>query len=238
MPRTLGRCCWLPLLTLVAACAVSPQPEPPSIAAETVSILLDGSGVARVLGDPGTVTPPGAVVVARNLDAPMDPGPVQVVSGPDGSFQLELAGMEGESVRLQAVEGDVRSRPIDLVGPPPGMRPRPPMRPLPCFVVADGSYLDLGPVLVGDVQSARAQLRNDCPGEVVVEGVFPRPGSPGVFAMSGAPPVVIPPGTTRFFIVTFAPLEPGPVEALVDVRIGPPEPHLRPVTVIGLGVVE
>ena len=112
MGRSVFRSLLLGSWVAVAAssCAVSPQPEPPSIAAETISILLDSDTLVRVVGEPGTVSPAGATVTIRNLDSAVEPSlPVEVASDADGGFVAIVPGMPAEVFRLQALSGDVRS---------------------------------------------------------------------------------------------------------------------------------
>ncbi len=54
---------------LFAGCVVSPQPEPPAIIANLLSVEADAAGDITLLGAAGSVTPGGSTLTTLDLDS-------------------------------------------------------------------------------------------------------------------------------------------------------------------------
>lgn len=219
---------------LAIGCGVSPQPEPPSITSSGISITQGADGTVALAGEQGAVRPGGGSISALDLSA-IAPA-VSATVADDGSFSLELAGMPDDSFRLQASRGGSLSHPVDVTAAEPGGGLAELVTgPLDtCLSLAD--YVDFGRVVVGSVETNRIDMRNECDADVTVTSVVPLLGDGDFLPITGMPPIVIPSGASRSFVVTFAPSEPGPAEEVIDVELGTPEMGSRPITVLGEGV--
>jgi hypothetical protein len=215
---------------LVAGCVVSPQPEPPSIVASLLSIETSGGGV-MLRGAAGAVTPGGSALDTLDLDGKAPAGSVTVAA--DGSFAIALAGVVTDAFRLQAFAGGLRSDPVDiashtgLTGTPTLGLVTPPLAG--CFTTAPA--LDIGPLAASS--STTVLLINGCASPVTVGAVSLRAGSPAFTLGAPATSLVMPPGSTSTFTVTFAPHAGDPVEDVVFVKIDAPETGRLALTVRG-----
>jgi hypothetical protein len=93
------------------------MPEPPSIDGRKIapsvgiSILAEPHPVAFA-GEPGAVTP-GSIV--RVLDLDDMNAAVSARADADGAFELSVSVSDGDELRFQAVQGSVRSEPVDFL---------------------------------------------------------------------------------------------------------------------------
>ncbi|MFK7986206.1 MAG: hypothetical protein AB8I08_09250 [Sandaracinaceae bacterium] len=153
------------VLLALSGCVVTDTGNPPLTPPdpdETVVMSLLG-GTVTVQGMAGAVDGSSGVVRLTNLDdgsAPVD-APIQA----DGSFSAALQADIGDVLRLQRVEGSLRSVPVDLdagSGEPAEVR-------VPCLSVST-TFLDV------DVLEATTDfdvtVDNNCGAEVLVETRF------------------------------------------------------------------
>ena len=228
--KPMARRFFLLLATLAATlgpvapgCAIKPQPEPPPVDSPTVdldSVLLsfsDGEAPVEVRGMPGSVSHPGALVRAFNLDSNHDP--VEALVLDDGSFLFTIFGDTGDEVRLQVITPDARSKPVDFSlteSPVPSTR-------------ALGNCLTLTPPLeLVTASSAHIIVRNDCSFAVQLDTPVMRRPIDGIDVGTGSSwPATLDPGTSLSVPVTIT------ATAFEDVVLFPfssPEQDRRPIT--------
>jgi hypothetical protein len=182
------------LWVAAAGCVVSPQPSPPDFTLEGDHIgLLPGADLVGTLVDfsagPGAVRPAAGVVVVTNLDTHDAPSFAQVQ--PDGSFEIGVPGLSGQSFRFQAKNGSVRSEPFDVVVASSGEGVT--------ALDASASCLAIDPALwaaldgAGDARSL--VIRNTCTGTIALAAPHLRRGLAG-FSFSPTAPFTLAAGAT------------------------------------------
>jgi hypothetical protein len=231
---TLRSGAWAAGALLVAACGVSPQPEPPvhdppTIDVARVSLGDDGAGLV-LSGSEGAVLPGGSELRALHLDSAVPE--VAVLVRADGSFEAAVSGAREHTFRLQAFLGELRSSPVDVTGvvsvvPDDGVVPV--EAPLGDCLELDPP-LELGPLAAG--ADAELQITNGCSSDVALSDLRLRQGSPAWTVAPGAP-VTVPAGEARGFTVTFAPGPGDPLDDVLLVEIGAPVTGRRPITLRG-----
>lgn len=216
---------------LFAGCVVSPQPEPPSIIADLLSVEAGPDGGITLLGAPGAVTPGGSTLSTLDLE---DKAPATSITvAGDGSFSQLLGGTLMDVYRLQAFSSGLRSDPLDIAGhtsltgaPTIG----PASRPLSgCFFLAP--ELEIGPLAPST--SATVVMTNTCTSDVTVGSITLRVGSPAFTIAPAGGALIVPSQGTSKFTVTFAPHAGDPTEDVVFVRIDAPQTGRLPLTVRG-----
>jgi hypothetical protein len=129
----------------LGGCIVSPQPNPPSLDPQAVTVFVDPAGLmdsVMVRGGPGSVLPPEGAIVALNLDTAEPPTAEPV--NEDGSFVAIVRVTGDDELRVQVRNGSARSAPFDFRFRTDGTI-IPSERPLrDCLRVAPASELDLG----------------------------------------------------------------------------------------------
>lgn len=96
----------------------TPMPEPPSIDGGKIGLpptavtALSEPHPLTLLGDAGAVTP-GSIVRVLNLDE--TGAAVSAQADADGAFEITVMVSTGDELRVQAVQGSVRSEPIDFI---------------------------------------------------------------------------------------------------------------------------
>ncbi|RLB65410.1 MAG: hypothetical protein DRI90_02110 [Deltaproteobacteria bacterium] len=225
---------WLVALTLVlaaacAGCGISPKPQPPIPGSgfdfgQVITHETGTFGPKAIEGGPGAASPAGAVVRAVNLELPEDP--VDGIIADDGSFEVELTLLEGNEVRLQIIDGDDRSEPIDVVVGPDDTSPTLAWRAL-------DDCLSLTPPLEIDSSVAQTiELHNGC-GEVVtlIEPYLRRPVTGLTVGTGGTWPTQVDGDSAISVPVQFqAPT--GTLEEVVFIEVTAPAADRRPITVL------
>jgi len=208
-----------------AGCVVSPIPEPPQASLDIAKVFGDSSGMRGITinGDPGAAEPVGATVRVYNLDSSDDPvdGVVEV----NGSFIVELLVNEGDEVRLQIIDDEVRSDPIDAIFGRSGTRPVPSERPLAsCLILDPPAELALG-------ASQAVVVENRCDEEVQIEEpTLRRPLTGIAIGADRSWPEVLPQGGS--VSVTVAVDAGWSEEDIFFIEASGPEHDRRPITVI------
>jgi hypothetical protein len=182
----------------VAGCIVSPQPNPPSLDPQTITVYLDPAGImdsVEVRGAPGSVFPAEGAIVAVNLDS-TEPPTAEPVNA-DGSFVAIVRIGGDDELRVQVRNGGVRSEPFDFRFRLDGTIV-PSERPLAdCLRVAPALELDLGTRLMGSVAVENAcahavtflpsRLRAAGPFDVVTDVSTLAPGASALLRVSAHP---------------------------------------------------
>lgn len=224
---------WLALVLLAAlalgGCVVSPQPSPPNLHPEGVTLRDPSSDVIdgiRLIGEPGTVDPAEGVVVATSLDA--DVPPIVEPVRDDGSFQIVVGG-SGEH-RLQVRDGSARSIPFDFVIDVASLTLAPAPRPLEdCLVLEPAYELDFGDVRAGASAERQVRIENGCGSEVTLAPSRLRESAAPITTIDGE--LTLPPGGSTAITVRAAPTGPGgAVEATLFVEAIAPMRDRRPLT--------
>ena len=215
---------------LGAGCLVSPQPEPPSIIANLLTIE-ESLGSTTLRGSAGAVQPGGSKLSTIDLDT-TDPAAATTVAN-DGSFSLVLAGTGADEFRLQAFSGGLRSDPLDvrrnagLTGDGTAVLITTPL--VGCFLLTPA--LEVGPIATSS--SATVQMKNHCTDDVTVSGFSLRQGSPAFTITPGNGPLLIPAQGAGAFTVTFKPQPGAPTEDILFVEMATPSQERRSLTVRG-----
>lgn len=222
---------------LFSGCVVSPQPEPPSIIANLLTIdaesgMISGApGSVTLKGAAGAVQPGGSELSTVDLDT-QDPAATITVAD-DGSFSVVLAGTSADQFRLQAFSSGLRSDPLDvtkasgLLGDKTAVLVTTPLES--CFLLSPA--LEVGPIAASS--SATVKMTNQCTDDVTVSGLSLRLGSPSFTVAPGTGPLVVPAQSTGTFTVTFAPQAGAPAEDILFVEMSAPSPGRRTLTVRG-----
>jgi hypothetical protein len=143
---------------LLAACTVSPKPEPPitvpkppTLDASHVSCrALDSGGDPVIVGSPGAVDPAEGFVRAYNLDDTAEA--VEAAVTADGGFEVSLAVEPGDEVRLEVIGPTAGSGPSDLVVGEIGAALTPVVRALgDCLSLNPGGLLWVAPGGAGEL---------------------------------------------------------------------------------------
>ncbi len=158
----------LALVATATGCVLSPQPLPPSIDGERLTIELISTDpdrgeidTARIIGAPGAVSPGGAVLHTVNLELANEATELTVAE--DGSFEVYLTGQPGQEFRLRAFSEGLWSRPEDIVAPAEDGPPDSPVRPLgDCLSLSAPLELGFGPIAQGDITVDTIELTNHC----------------------------------------------------------------------------
>ena len=214
----------------VAGCVGTPVPQPPALdPPDATRIVHEMVGsVPELRGEPGAAEP-GTTLWIVNLDRADDP--VTAIVEPDGSFSVFVLAMAGEELRVQARDGDDRSRPLDLLVPR-GEIARPTEG---CLALEPALELRLAdPVDVGATSAGTVRVSNECGAEVRLDAVeLRRPSSAWTVETPG--PVAIPAGGATDLRVRFAPGSAGSDEEILFLRVGAPDVDRRPITLSGVG---
>lgn len=201
------------LLALALAACAEPRPDPPAL--ELVELTPVASPLGDhvlVLGLPGAAEP-RAGVFAVDLDAELDA--TSGVVAADGSFLLEVAGREGDRLRLATERAGRRSTPLDVVAALGAAESAPVA--LPCLRVP--SLLELGGALV---------IENACEARVVIDDIAPR--TPAPLVIRAEAPLSIEPGDER--TIELARQDAEPVDEVLLLTVSEPEAERRAVTVV------
>lgn len=218
------------VLALVGAgCVGTPIPQPPALDPPDADLIRheDFGTFAQLVGEAGAVVP-GATLWAMNLDGTLDPE--TTVAEADGSFMLSFFAIPGHEVRVQARDGDDRSRPVDLLVPRGEV------------VRATEGCLALEPALevrlaaavaVGASETRVVRVSNRCAGEAVFDVALRRPSDAWRVVTPG--PFSVPSGGAADVEVAFAPLSAGLHEEIVFLALSAPALDRRPITLSGEG---
>lgn len=166
------------ILVAVLGCVVSPQPEPPAVDGERITIALTSEDpespdpdTVNFTGGEGAASPAGATLSLINVDDARFWSEVTI--GADGSFAASLSGEPGQEFRLQVDTGSRRSEPLRLVTPDEDGPAESVENPLEgCLVIQPGDQLDFGDIELGDVAANQVVVRNDCDEEVEIESIW------------------------------------------------------------------
>lgn len=137
---------WLVLASQVAGCVISPQPSPPEPSLDGDGIMFDGfateldSSLIKVDAAPGTVDPARGVVRVTNLATSVLPNDAPVAS--DGSFSIAVGALDGDTLRFQVKDGNLRSQPVDFIANVAESRLDPVAFALrDCITIAEGDWI-------------------------------------------------------------------------------------------------
>ena len=194
---------------LGSACAPRTPPDPPRLdALELTSAIEDH---VLVLGTRDAAEP-RLDVHGLSLDRTSEPTAGFVAA--DGSFLLEVPGLEGDVLRIQTEEAGLRSAPLDVIagfGRPEAWTPA-----LPCLRAPSAIDLATGSTI---------EIANDCQ-EAVSLSLALRAPAPVELARADA---TLPPGDT--IDVELTPTG-GPLDAVVLVTVTSPVADRRAVSVL------
>ena len=222
---------------LFAGCVVSPQPEPPSITANLLTIegeigALPGEfGSVTLKGAAGAIQPGGSELNTIDLDTTAPSTTITVAE--DGSFSLVLSGTTADQFRLQAFSSGLRSNPVDvtrstgLTDDGTAVLVATPLED--CFLLAPA--LEVGPIAASS--SVTVKMNNQCSDDVTVSGLSLRVGSPSFTVTPSAGPLVLPAHGTGAFTVSFAPQAGAPAEDVLFVEMSAPLQGRKALTVRG-----
>lgn len=206
-------------------CVVSPLPEPPQATIDIDLLNTDTywNGLP-IVGEPGAVSPAGALVRAYDLDS--DTPPFETAANENGGFLLELATAASEAeVRLQVISEEARSQPLDVIVTQGVSELRPASRPLrDCLTLHPDAELDLT-----DGQSLT--VTNRCEHTVTLEQPqLRRPTADLAVGEDLSWPLTIDADST--VDVLFVATEDFDTELIVFIEASAPERDRRPITVI------
>lgn len=227
----------LPLLPLAlaalalggAGCSISPKPEPPDTtpivdpSVVTISPVRDYNDPGGIQGGPGSVSPASGAVRIWLLDS--EAAPIDAPVAPDGSFVAYFDVNIGDEVRLQVIDGQQRSVPVDLAVTSTDGPAQPAQRPL-------GDCLFVGLEAVFPSQTG-VRVANTCSvGVTIAQPAFRRAVS-GLGAGQGQSwPMTIASGTEAMVSIDVQP-NAGSFEEILFVTATQPQWDRRPVTVRG-----
>jgi hypothetical protein len=207
----------------MVGCAVSPQPEPPSIDITRLQI----GGALSVDGESGAVTPPGAVVTAVDLE---DASPAASdVADASGAFALLLVGGQTDAVRLVATANGLSSDPLDVRGVIGFKQNQVEPLPVPlagCFTLDPPD--EVGPVAAAAV--AVITLTNACATDATIDAMAIRSGS-AAWSVSSTGPLAVPRNAQRVVTVKRA-AGSAAVDDILVLTFGSPDPGLRALTLL------
>lgn len=230
------------LVALGASCGFTPVPEPPALDPpdlEQVTLVVDSilpptpETPFDIAGDVGAAEP-GTTIWIVNLDLPYPPW--ESVVGEDGSFLVSVLGEEGQELRIQLRQDDLRSDPLDVIienivnGARVSLADREG-----CITAA--AELDLGDAPVSETTTGSIVVANHCADDLVIERVESRRAMPDL-AATPTLPLTIAPGTSSQIDIRFAPSEEGTFEEILFIFITSPVTERRSVTVFGRVVNE
>jgi hypothetical protein len=202
----------------------TPLPEPPSIDGRKIGPDLDVITVLSephplsIVGEVGAVTP-GSVVRVLNLDETS--AAVSAQAGADGAFEITVMVSSGDELRFQAVQGNVRSEPVDFIHG--GLAAAAALTPSPrhaCVVLQPGlelRYDELGP--------RPLRVLNDCAEPLSLAAPRFRLGE-GEFEIDleseSQLPLVVPPGSEATLDISLLELPPPAREDVlfIDFSVG------------------
>ncbi|MEM9067932.1 MAG: hypothetical protein AAGE52_05475 [Myxococcota bacterium] len=217
------------LFLFLLGCTVSPQPTPPNLDPQGISVPPNGPEVDSALifqGGRGAVDPPEGAIVIVNLDLP-DPPAAEPVR-PDGSFDVPVTGFGNEEFRLQVRSGATRSEPIDVVTADVDLIPAP--RPFAdCFVARTGEEsdreIDFG--AIRRPTTHEVEIENLCD-ETLELDVRLRVDN-GTFRIVEAPSSIGTGETERVLVEAVTPIERLEEDTLL-IEVSAPMPDRRPIT--------
>lgn len=146
----------------------TPMPEPPSIDGGKIGpddigvVALSEPHPLPIRGEAGAVTP-GSIVRVLNLDETS--AAVSAQADADGAFQLTVMVSSGDELRIQAVQGSVRSEPVDFIhGGLASVDALVPSPRHPCVVLQPGLELRFADLELRSAELGPRPLRvlNDC----------------------------------------------------------------------------
>ena len=197
------------LAVLASACAPRTPPDPPRV--ELLELTPAIEDHVLVLGTRGAAEP-GLDVVGLSLDRTSERTLGFVAA--DGSFLLEVPGLEGDVLRIQLEEAGLRSTPLDVIasfGTPDAWTPA-----LPCLRVP--SAIDLA-------TTSAIAITNDCQEPVSIALALRTPAPLTI----GEPETNVPPGDT----IDIALARTGPVDVVVLLHVTAPLTDRRAISVLG-----
>lgn len=228
----------------LAACTVSPLPDPPTLAPVNPNVVIVNPGCSpdpeissacdggfHISGRQGAAEP-GTIVWAVNLDRPF--APVTDLVDADGSFDVATQGNVEDEVRLQLRADGLRSNPVDVRGVAIDDTVVLAVRPLADCLVADPPFeLLFGQASVGTQSVETITIANDCSAAALVDAVNLRAPTTAFILRSG--PMMIGPGSSATVEVEFAPDDAMTFEEVLLIEIATPERDRRPITLVGIG---
>lgn len=198
------------LAVLASGCAPGTPPDPPHV--ERLELTPAIEDHVLVLGTRGAAEP-GLDLVGLSLDRTTDPTAGFVAA--DGSFLLEVPGLEGDVLRIQTVDAGLRSTPLDVIasfGTPEAWTPA-----LACLSVP--SAIDLA-------TTSAMEITSDCQEAVAITLALRTPAPLTI----GEAEATVPPGGSLEIELARAG---GPVDAVVLVSVIAPIADRRAVSVLG-----
>ncbi len=221
--RFLALILWL----TATGCVGTPLPQPPVLEPPNPDgVLFNGSGsTVGVVGSPGAVAPGIPELWLVNLDGVADP--VLATVAEDGSFAVTFESADGDEVRMQARDGELRSDPVDVRVPDS----TPSVRSAACLVLDPPLELRFAGTPTGERTPGTITLENTCGAEARIDTADLR--RPAPFSVLDATPVIIADGATATLNVEFAPTGRGTQEEILFVQITSPTADRRPITLTG-----
>ncbi|MBX3184753.1 MAG: hypothetical protein KIT72_04885 [Polyangiaceae bacterium] len=217
----------------LAACGISPQPEPPAdatpgIAPGAIQIFETQSGL-QVVGGPGAVTGDLCELRIYNLERAGVRQDESVAD--DGSFTVELPGEAGDALRLQVRSNDGISEPTDITGVGQAELLTTPLAG--CLGFQPARELAFGEVQVGELDVQYLRMTNGCDDDLALFDLAVLVGEPSFSFIIPADPL-IPRGQTRVIGVAFGPMATDEQEEVLLVGLEGGSER-RAVTLRGLG---
>jgi len=220
---------------VLAGCAVDPLPEPPAepelVGEFHGETCLVCDAQAKLAGGPGSVQSADSIWVV-NLDGTGPPQTAPVQS--DGSFELFVSALDGDEIRLQARQDELRSAPIDLVMAVDGvLEPAP--RPLEdCFQLS--AELAMPDTTVGGSATRTLRLEHTCAAPLSLELVALRAPSADFAVAAPGTPLVLASGEFIDVAIELHPAAAGLREEVLLVEVSSPAADRRAVTLFGNGI--
>lgn len=215
-------------------CGISPQPLPPGdeLGVDASLLTLETSAVedVRLVGAPGSVQGATSLRIT-NLDgtAPF----VDAVVDDEGALSQELDGGLADVLRLQALEGEERSEPLDVTGDGEAEPVAIPPVATPCLTLSPPLELVGEPVGLADpVQVLEVVALNDCTTDVVLGGAALRGTSSFTMLTGpGAFPQQLTPGASFTVVVGFKSMTTGDFEDVLFLSLDAADGPRRAITV-------
>lgn len=218
---------WLQLWLSIAlaGCVGVPQPEPPSLDPVGVTPIPRGRNTTFAYEvAPGSIDPAVGELWVVGIDGTDDPLSLPVEA--DGSVaEFEVA---STTVRIQARDGDERTRPWDFERTGDVVTQLSPVSP--CFEVA--LELEVGSAQVGRQVDATLELVNGCATAIDVTATMRRASDLSIQAA----PARIDAGSRASVTVRLSPSATGLREEVLLLSIDSPVPEERFVTLFGFGL--
>jgi hypothetical protein len=217
----------LALVLGLPACLGTPQPDPPNIdPSHLFGYGTDGPPTVLIQGEAGAVQPADVVLRIWSLDR--EEPAVDVTPAADGSFSVEVPGEIGGEFRLQALQDEVRSLPVDVVVDGVDRVSLAP-RPLADCLTASPEW----ETTIGPSGQTTIRLRNRCAEPVILSQIAIRTPVAAFAVVSPTTLEPLPAGEELPIVVEYVYAVGVPQEEILLIDVSAPVRDRRPITLIG-----